>query len=146
MAWSSYKTVETLEADFADLKSHGVGLITMDADDARFRFLPGEVVVGDRGYAHRRGLHSVRRQGGHFVVRLNWQNVPLQDHQGRAVDLLALPRSAPEAGPDTLCPALVDQPAAKIGLLHVGPRNFLLGAGEDVAINNDEVGQLAWFD
>jgi len=63
----------------------------------RFQFAPGEVVLGDRGYAHRRGLHSVRQQGGHFIVRLNWQNVPLQDRQGRAVDLLTLLRSLPEA-------------------------------------------------
>lgn len=63
----------------------------------RFQFAPGDVVLGDRGYAHRRGLHSVRRQEGHFIVRLNWQNIPLQDRQNRELDLLGLLRGLPEA-------------------------------------------------
>jgi hypothetical protein len=63
----------------------------------RFQFAPGDVVLGDRGYAHRRGLHSVQQQEGHFIVRLNWQNIPLQDRQNGQVDLLGLLRGLPEA-------------------------------------------------
>lgn len=34
VAWSSYRTVESLETDFADLKAHGVGLVSINANDA----------------------------------------------------------------------------------------------------------------
>jgi hypothetical protein len=33
VAWISYRKVESLEKDFADLKAHGVGLVSMDARD-----------------------------------------------------------------------------------------------------------------
>ena len=63
----------------------------------RFVFRPGEIAVADRGYAHRRGLHRVRRQGAHFLVRMNWQNVPLTDRAGGAFDLMEFLRGLPEA-------------------------------------------------
>lgn len=50
----------------------------------------GRVFLADRGYAHRRGVASVSQQGAHVVVRLNWQNFPLEDLAGKAVDLLSL--------------------------------------------------------
>ena len=53
----------------------------------RFPVKSHDLVMGDRGYAHRRGLASVRQAGGHFLVRLNWANVPLQDLQGNPFDL-----------------------------------------------------------
>jgi len=34
-------------------------------------------------------LAAARQAGGHFLVRLNWTNVPLQDRQGQPFDLLA---------------------------------------------------------
>lgn len=43
----------------------------------RFRLSSGDLVIGDRGYAHRRGLAYVVSQGAHFLVRMNWYNVPL---------------------------------------------------------------------
>jgi hypothetical protein len=63
---------------------------------SRFALQPGEVVVGDRGYAHRKGLRSVIDSGAEFVVRLNWQNLPLQDGRGRSFDLLEFLRQLPE--------------------------------------------------
>lgn len=62
----------------------------------RFSIAPGEVVLGDRGYAHRAGLYSVRQNGGDFIVRLTWQNIPLQTLDGNPFDLLAALRSLPE--------------------------------------------------
>jgi hypothetical protein len=53
----------------------------------RFPLQSQDLVTGDRGYAHRRGLFSVREAGGHFLVRLNWSNVPLQDEHGEPFDL-----------------------------------------------------------
>lgn len=63
----------------------------------RFTFGPGELVIGDRGYAHRRGIASVMATGAYFLVRLNWQNVPLQHADGSPFDLLAALRSLPDA-------------------------------------------------
>jgi len=54
----------------------------------RFAVAPGEVLVADAGYAHRAGLAAVRRAGGDFLIRLNWQNVPLQTPDGRPFDVL----------------------------------------------------------
>lgn len=55
---------------------------------SRFQIGPREVLIGDRGYAHVRGLGSVRQAGGEFLVRLNWQNLPLQTPAGERFDLL----------------------------------------------------------
>lgn len=62
----------------------------------RFKVQEREVVVGDRGYAHRPGLWSVVKSGGFFLVRLNWQNLPLQNLQGESFDLLGALRQAGE--------------------------------------------------
>jgi len=55
----------------------------------RFPTRGGDLVVGDRGYAHRRGVAAVDEAGGRFLVRLNWSHVPLQDRQGQPFDLFA---------------------------------------------------------
>jgi hypothetical protein len=54
----------------------------------RFPFREGELVLGDRGYAHRAGFHAVISAKADFLVRLNWQNVPLQTLSGKAFDIL----------------------------------------------------------
>jgi len=61
----------------------------------RFPLQSQDLVLGDRGYAHRRGLAAVRRAGGHFLVRLNWANVPLQDLDGQPFDLFEALRQIP---------------------------------------------------
>ena len=53
----------------------------------------GEIVTGDRGYAHRQGIAAVVAAGADVLVRLNWQNVPLQRGDGTPFDLLAALRS-----------------------------------------------------
>ena len=60
---------------------------------SRFQVGPREVLIGDRGYAHRRGLWSVRQSKGDFLVRLNWQNLPLQTPEKERFDLLQAARS-----------------------------------------------------
>ena len=49
---------------------------------------PGQVFLGDRGYAHREGVASILDQGADVVQRLNWQNFPLETTGGRSVDLV----------------------------------------------------------
>lgn len=68
----------------------------------RFPASPGDLVVGDRGYAHRLGFHAIRRDGADFVVRIPWQSVPLQTSSGGPFDLLAHLRSLPDAMPSSL--------------------------------------------
>jgi hypothetical protein len=59
----------------------------------RFTVKEGELVIGDAGYAHRRGLHSVANSGGKFIVRHNYQAVPLK----KGFDLFAWLREMPDA-------------------------------------------------
>jgi hypothetical protein len=63
---------------------------------SRFKVQEREVVIGDRGYAHRKGLWSIVQSGGFFLVRLNWQNLPLEDLQEEKFDLLGALRQAKE--------------------------------------------------
>lgn len=63
----------------------------------RFDWAPNDVVLGDRGYAHRRGFHAVVDAGADFIVRLNWQNVPLLTADGMEFDVLHFLRQLPDA-------------------------------------------------
>lgn len=63
----------------------------------RFTFLPGELVLADRGYAHRKPLARVSEAGAHFIVRMPWSSIPLEDREGKPFDLFAALRSLPEA-------------------------------------------------
>jgi IS4 transposase len=63
----------------------------------RFDFDPGEVVVADRGYAQRPGLAHVVAAGAHFIVRLNWMSVPLQQPKGGELHLLQELRALADA-------------------------------------------------
>jgi len=62
----------------------------------RFAVQGREVLIGDRGYAHRRGLWFLVQSGAYFLLRLNWQNMPLQDLQGQPFDLFQALRQAGE--------------------------------------------------
>lgn len=64
----------------------------------RHGVVPDEILVVDRGYAHRKGVAHVLERKGHVVVRLNWQNFPLEDEDGHPIDLLALVESLPVGG------------------------------------------------
>lgn len=66
---------------------------------SRFTVKDKEVLIGDRGYAHRKGLWSVVQSGADFLLRLNWQNVPLQSLQAEAFDLFEALRQAGEDEP-----------------------------------------------
>jgi hypothetical protein len=57
---------------------------------ARFLVAAGDLILADRGYSHRRGLSSLVAAGGDFLVRINWQNLPLEDLQEQRLDLAEL--------------------------------------------------------
>jgi hypothetical protein len=57
---------------------------------SRLKLGLGDLILADRGYCHRRGLVAVRQAGADFLVRINWQNLPLQDAQRQRLDLVSL--------------------------------------------------------
>jgi Transposase DDE domain len=48
---------------------------------------PGDIVCGDRGLAHARGIHTMTEAGAYVLLRMHWQNIRLQDAQGQTLDL-----------------------------------------------------------
>ena len=57
---------------------------------SRLGMTAGDLILADRGYCHRRGLAAVRQAGADFLVRINWQNLPLEDSQHQRLDLVKL--------------------------------------------------------
>jgi hypothetical protein len=55
----------------------------------RFSAEAGDVVVADRGYGHRAGIHTLHQAGARLIVRFSEQTLPLQDREGKPFDLLA---------------------------------------------------------
>ncbi|MCA1733878.1 MAG: IS4 family transposase [Acidobacteria bacterium] len=80
-----------IEAELTDAK----GGETLD----RFRVEPGHVAILDAGYAHRGPLGRVHANGGRFIVRFSWSNLPLENEAGEPIDLLQTLESLPEAEP-----------------------------------------------
>lgn len=54
----------------------------------RFAVQANDVVMADRGLAHRRGIRHVVNHQGDVIVRMNMVSVPLEDDKGRALALL----------------------------------------------------------
>ena len=59
----------------------------------RFPAEAGDLLVADRGYAHRGGIASVVAKHAHVLVRFSPKNLPLQHQDGTPWDLLALLRT-----------------------------------------------------
>jgi hypothetical protein len=59
----------------------------------RFCASPGDVMVGDRGYASARGIGHVALEGAYSLVRTNASSLPLFGADGCRIDPLALARS-----------------------------------------------------
>ena len=55
----------------------------------RFTVRAGDLLIADRGYAHRAGVRYVHEHGGAVMVRMNLTNLPLTDEQGRPLTLLS---------------------------------------------------------
>jgi len=47
------------------------------------------LLLADRGYAHRGGVGGLLERQGHVLVRLNWQNLPLETPEGQSLDLVS---------------------------------------------------------
>lgn len=59
----------------------------------RFAIQAGDIVMGDRGFANRRGVRHVVQYHGDVVLRMNRTNLPLEDQQGQSLALLPLLRT-----------------------------------------------------
>ena len=67
---------------------------------ARFSLQPGEIILGDRGYARRPALGLALEAEHQLVIRIGWRTLPLQDdEEGTSLDLLAWLRKIPASGP-----------------------------------------------
>lgn len=78
-----------VEAQLTDAK----GGETLD----RYATRSGHVVIADAGYAHRAALARLAGTGAQFIVRFSWSNLPLEDENGRTIDLIQTLESLPEA-------------------------------------------------
>jgi hypothetical protein len=47
----------------------------------------GDIVCGERGLAHARGIHALSEAGAYVLLRMHWQNIRLLDAQGQPVDM-----------------------------------------------------------
>lgn len=54
-----------------------------------FSFQPGEVVMADRGYSHRKGVAHLLECGGQVIVRYNPHQLPVEDRAGKRLDVAA---------------------------------------------------------
>jgi hypothetical protein len=64
----------------------------------RYHFAEGQVVLGDRAYGTARGLHAVREQGAHAVVRFNPASLRTYDDKRRRVYLAEKESEVPKVG------------------------------------------------
>jgi hypothetical protein len=58
----------------------------------RFPWSPGELAIGDRGYANPPGIAWVVERGADVLVRVNRGSLPLFDRSGTQIDVLAMLR------------------------------------------------------
>lgn len=125
-----------LDFDLGALAISEIQLTARDGGESLFRydFDPGELVVADRGYAHRPGLAHVLDSGAHFLVRLNPLTVPLQKPGGAEFDLATALRDLPEAEPKAF--SLEIQPHLKENIPALPVRLVALRKCEEAATDS----------
>jgi hypothetical protein len=62
----------------------------------------GDVVCADRGLAHAKGIHWVSEASAYVLLRMHWQNIRLEDAQGRPWDLEEILKRADAGSTGTL--------------------------------------------
>jgi len=77
----------------------------------------GDVVLGDRVYATARGIHSLRQNGAHVVVRLNPYTLRICDLRRKKISLIPKEKTVPKTGAKDF-DILVPVPPAKKNKSH----------------------------
>src|SRR5258707_2561912 len=77
----------TLQCDFVQLADVRGGETWR-----RFPVAPGDILLGDRGYANPNGVRHVVEAGGDVVVRLNREALPLFDETEKRLDVVRVAR------------------------------------------------------
>jgi len=104
--WRLHASYDPAQARFTDLQLTDQ---SSREDFDRCIVEPGDLVLGDRGYARGRGLRHVKERGGDFVVRSGWRTQKLWTSDGRErFDLFAAIADLPEGG-ILDCDVAVDQ-------------------------------------
>ncbi len=81
-------SLPSLTCDFAEVTDSTGG-----ETYTRVPVQPGDIILADRGYCHRKGVAHVIEHGGDALVRLNSTSFPLLDADGAKLDLLSTMRS-----------------------------------------------------
>jgi len=104
--WRLHTSYDPAQARFTDLQLTDQ---SSREDFERFAIEPGDLVLGDRGYARGRGLRHVVERGGDFVVRSGWRTQKLWTSDGcERFDLFAAIADLPE-GRIVDCDVVADQ-------------------------------------
>jgi len=89
---------------------------------ARHTAAPGEIEVGDRGYAHRAGLGSVLARAAQLVVRINGHNLPMETAAGERIDLRHWLQDVPAAHQQQTRPVWITTPQGRFELRLIARR------------------------
>jgi hypothetical protein len=87
----------------------------------RYPLRPDEITLGDRGYAHLRGLGHHLAGAGPVVVRMHFQNLPVHDEHGLAIAVVPWLRTLPATEPAE-CPVWITTPAGTFPLRLIARR------------------------
>jgi hypothetical protein len=82
----------------------------------------GDLVVVDRGYAHRTGLGSLLAAGADVVVRINGHNLPLETAAGERIELRGWLRGVPPTHPQQTRTVWITTPQGRFQLRLVARR------------------------
>lgn len=89
---------------------------------ARHTAAPGEIEVGDRGYAHRAGLGSVLARAAQLVVRINGHNLSLETAAGERIDLRHFLQGVPQTRQQQTRPVWITTPQGRFELRLIARR------------------------
>ena len=84
----------------------------------RDRPRPGDLLCGDRGLAHARGIHAVTEAEAYVLLRMHWQNIRLQDAEGQPLELEPILKRAKAGHTGTIaCVPLEGKSPVRVRLL-----------------------------
>jgi hypothetical protein len=64
----------------------------------QFDVVQGDCLIADRGYSHAAGIAHAHNKGGHVIVRLHPQILPMEDAQGKRFDVLEHVKTLEKSG------------------------------------------------